>query len=269
VYQWLLDKAFSVKHLQSCFHSVVTVPCLAFVLDVQELGSARLRAALSARDDTPFIEEYVLPLLSKLASDSLCRGTCKQPLAQLLTVMYQTPGFIRCLQHYLEATALATGSMSSGSESCSGSVGCFLLNVAAHVPGARADPELLQLLEPLERLGGAGAAAVHQLKVLLAGVMSSSTKTAAAGSGGWGEGQGPGGDDGGTGSAVGTAGEAGSTGEGSEKVLQAAAGGAGMVGLEDLRMQAGGRHDNDHVDFRDIKIMVTSEEVRDGAPIMF
>jgi len=35
-----------------------------------------------------------------------------------------------------------------------------------------------------------------------------------------------------------------------------------MVAVEDLLQCAGGRHDNDHQDFRDIRVMVTSEEVR-------
>lgn len=38
----------------------------------------------------------------------------------------------------------------------------------------------------------------------------------------------------------------------------------GLVGLDDLRMQPGGRHDNDHFDYRSIGIMITSAEVRLG-----
>lgn len=37
---------------------------------------------------------------------------------------------------------------------------------------------------------------------------------------------------------------------------------AEMISVEDLRLQAGGRHDNDYTDFRSISIMITSEEVR-------
>lgn len=40
-----------------------------------------------------------------------------------------------------------------------------------------------------------------------------------------------------------------------------AANGAGLVALEDLRLQPGGRHNNDHTDYRSISIMITSEEV--------
>jgi hypothetical protein len=38
-------------------------------------------------------------------------------------------------------------------------------------------------------------------------------------------------------------------------------GALGLVAVEDLWQTAGGRHDNDHQDFRDIRVMVTSEEV--------
>ena len=33
------------------------------------------------------------------------------------------------------------------------------------------------------------------------------------------------------------------------------------LGIEDIRMRAGGRHDNDHSDFRSIRIMPTIEEI--------
>lgn len=45
-----------------------------------------------------------------------------------------------------------------------------------------------------------------------------------------------------------------------------AANGAGLVALEDLRVQPGGRHNNDHTDYRSISIMITSEEVRGMGP---
>ena len=88
------------------------------------------------------------------------------------------------------------------------------------------------MVEPLEKLtssaaaGAAGAAAVKQLKVLLAGVSAASDSKVEESQGGGGAARG------------------------------------GMVALEDLAAAAGGRHDNDHADYRDIKVMVTSEEVR-------
>jgi hypothetical protein len=118
--------------------------------------------------------------------------------------------------------------------SSTSALGCFLLNVAANVEGARTDPELLQMVEPLGKLatscaaGAAGAAAVEQLRVLFAGVSSASEDTVEGGKG-----------------------------------VQGRQGGGGMVALEDLAAAAGGRHDNDHADYRDIKVMVTSEEVRE------
>ena len=134
-----------------------------------------------------------------------------------------------------------------------GPVGCFLLNIAANVPGAKSDPEVLQLLGPLEKLGGAGETAVRQLKVLLAGVMATTAAATPAGAGG-------GRNSGGT-SDSNAGGEAeGHVGVGTS--VSAAAASGGMVALEDLCMQAGGRHDNDDAEFRDIKIMVTSQEVR-------
>ncbi|GFH22996.1 helicase ATP-binding domain-containing protein [Haematococcus lacustris] len=42
--------------------------------------------------------------------------------------------------------------------------------------------------------------------------------------------------------------------------------GGQTLALEDLRVQAGGRHDNDAPNFRDIKIIPTSEEPRADHP---
>lgn len=39
-----------------------------------------------------------------------------------------------------------------------------------------------------------------------------------------------------------------------------------LVGLQEVKLQPGGRHDNDHADYRSIAIMITSEEVRGRGP---
>jgi hypothetical protein len=176
----------------------------------QEHGPLRLRAALSLSDDLHFVRSSVVPLLERLASPALRRGTCRQPLALLLGAMYSVPGLMACLRTALEKEVVADAAGAAA-------VGWFVLSVASYVEGARDDGEVGGMVEVLEAAGGGAAAAAEQLKVLRAG----------------GEGAGR-----------------------EEPSLWSR-----MLGLEDLKMRAGGRHDNDKTNFRDIQIMVTSEEV--------
>jgi hypothetical protein len=180
----------------------------------QEHGLRRLRAALSSSDSHAFMRDYVVPFLAVLGSDALARGTCKQPVAQLSEAVYQVPGLLGCLHAAVAARAVPDPAP----------VGLLLLRVAAAVEGARTDPAVRQLVEPLKAMGGGGAAAARQLEVVLAG--------AAAGEGGGGGG----------GAALDVSG----------------------LAVEDLQMHAGGRHDNDQADFRSIRVMPTSDEVRRG-----
>jgi hypothetical protein len=101
--------------------------------------------------------------------------------------------------------------------------------VSAQVDGAKTNPEVLKMIQPLQRLGGGGADAAAQLMVLTysAGEASSSAV------------------------------------HGPTDQEEPARDVGGMIAVEDLQMQAGGRHDNDKTNFRDIKIMVTSDEVGD------
>lgn len=139
-----------------------------------------------------------------------------------------------CVLDALEADS------SSQQLGCVAPLGWLALNTALHVPGARRDPLLLRMAAALAARGGAAAAAAAQLKVLLAASQpaagssssnSSSKESAAA----------------------------------TMQVDAAAFVDAGepseLVAVEDLLQAAGGRHDNDHQDFRDIKVMVTSQEV--------
>ena len=103
--------------------------------------------------------------------------------------------------------------------------------MASQVEGARADPLFLDFIQPLEKHAGGAVEAARQLKVLLAAAIA-----VADGSG-----------DGNPAAAA--AAEAAGTGDGA------------LLGVEDLLLFAGGRHDNDHADYRAISIMVTSEEV--------
>jgi hypothetical protein len=98
------------------------------------------------------------------------------------------------------------------------------------VEGAKTNPEVLKMIEPLHQLGGGGADAAAQLRILTYSPAEASSS-------------------------------AGPCPTDQEGVMTRDVG--GMIAVEDLQMQAGGRHDNDHANFRDIKIMVTSDEVRD------
>jgi hypothetical protein len=55
----------------------------------QELGAKLLKAALSCSDDTGFIRDHLLPFLKLLGCDALGRGTCKQPLIELVQTIYE------------------------------------------------------------------------------------------------------------------------------------------------------------------------------------
>lgn len=56
---------------------------------LQELGAKRLKAALSCSDDAVFIRDSLLPFLKLLGCDALGRGTCKQPLIEVVQTIYQ------------------------------------------------------------------------------------------------------------------------------------------------------------------------------------
>jgi hypothetical protein len=68
----------------------------------------------------------VAPLLEKLGGDALCRGTCQQPLVQLLTTMYSVPGFLGCLHAALVEQVVTD-------REAVAAVGWFVLSVASQV----------------------------------------------------------------------------------------------------------------------------------------
>jgi hypothetical protein len=186
---------------------------------MQEHGARRLQEALAACcGGVVFVRDKLVPLLQRLGSDALCRGTCQQPLAQLLGVVYRVPGLLGSLRAALEARHVQ-------GPAAVAAVGWFVLQVASQIEGARSDPEVQQLLPPLEAAGGAAAAAAQQMRVLLGSSNAAAGGAAAPGS-------------------------------------SAAGGPAAMLAVADLQAMAGGRHDNDREDFRDIAIMPTAEEVR-------
>ena len=140
-----------------------------------------------------------------------------------------------CVLDALEADS------SSQQLGCVAPLGWLALNTAQHVPGARSDPLLQRMAAALEPRGGAAAKAAAQLKVLLA----ASQPAAASGSSS-------------SDASAATPMQVDVNAAGAAEVGGAA---AGLVAVEDLWQTAGGRHDNDHQDFRDIRVMVTSTEV--------
>ncbi|KAG2495742.1 hypothetical protein HYH03_006339 [Edaphochlamys debaryana] len=103
-------------------------------------------------------------------------------------------------------------------------VGWWLLVLASQVEEVRRSADVLRLAELLQSHGGDATKVAQQLKVVLAGAAAAAEAAATAG---------------------------GSTGSKT---------GAGGVALEDLLLGPGGRHDNDHVDYRSITVLPTSEE---------
>jgi hypothetical protein len=111
-------------------------------------------------------------------------------------------------------------------------LGWLVLNLALHVRGARDHADLTPIADALEPRGGAASKAAALVRVLRA-----PPQPACAGGGDAGAGDDQGADD--------------------MQVDEA----VGVVAVGDLWQTAGGRHDNDHQDFRDIEVMVTSQEV--------
>jgi hypothetical protein len=95
----------------------------------------------------------------------------------------------------------------------------------------------------LEPRGGAAAKAAAQLKVLLAASQPAAASGSSSSS---------------SDASTATPMQVDVNAAGAAEVGGAA---AGLVAVEDLWQTAGGRHDNDHQDFRDIRVMVTSQEV--------
>jgi hypothetical protein len=197
----------------------------------QEFGAKRLRSALSCCADLTTIQTLLVPFLSLLGSDALMRGTCRQPLIDLLQSIYQVPGFMTSLQQTLADTTKGSLSSEAGT-----AIGWLVLNVASQVEGTRADPIFLDFIEPLAEHGGGAAVAAAQLRVLLAAAIATADGGVA-------------GDE-----------EAGTAAVRTQGAADAAD--RDLLGVEDLLLSAaGGRHDNDYADYRAVKFMVTSDEV--------
>lgn len=195
-------------------------------LCMQEHGLRRLKAALASSDDPAFVKGSIIPFLLVLGRDSLCSGACKLPLAQVLEACYRVPGLLGVLYVTLQAEGLLDAKEGSA-------VGWLLLTLAQQLEDARTDTTIAQCIAPLKELGGAAATAAHKLEVVLAA--SAAGAGPAAGVESTANGHAPSG-----------------PGQGQGPMIEA---------LEDLQQQAGGRHSNDHADFRSIRIMVTSDEV--------
>eukprot|EP00775_Hariotina_reticulata_P004273 gene4273-4526_t len=218
-----------MKAMVDCFDSE-PVDLLYRLTNPREQGVKRIKAALSCSDDANFVRDLLLPFLSLLGRDELARGTCRLPMQQLLQTMYEVPGMFSCLVRILEAD-------SNGSGVALGDVtplGWLALNTVMQVPGARSDAVMLQMMTALQSHGGGAASAAAQLKNLLAASQPSAAGDDAAG-------------------ANGVEAAAMQVDQQSEQPQR-------MVAVEDLLQCAGGRHDNDHQDFRDIRVMVTSQE---------
>jgi hypothetical protein len=108
-------------------------------------------------------------------------------------------------------------------------IGWALLVVASSNADARTDPDLADVVQPLQELGGPATAAGQQLQVVLAPAQPGRFSSVD-----------------------------GSNGQGG---VAAVAPGP-VLSLEDLQIQgSGGRHDNDDPDFRSIKLLPTADEV--------
>lgn len=143
----------------------------------------------------------------------------------------QVPGLFSCLCTALEADPANDSSLNAAS--FLGDVaplGWLALNAALNVPGARQNDLISRMADALSNRGGTAAKAAAQIRVLLAPAQAAANAAS------------------------------------DMDVDSAAAGGTetspAVVAVEDLWQTAGGRHSNDKQDFRDVQVMVTSDEVR-------
>jgi hypothetical protein len=161
-------------------------------------------------------------------------STCDQPLSPAYDTVFapdmQVPGLFSCLCIALEEDPANDPSL--GAASFLGDVaplGWLALNTALNVPGARQDELISRMANALSNSGGAAAKAAAQIRVLLAPAQAAANAA-------------------------------------SDMDVDSAPAGAetspAVVAVEDLWQTAGGRHSNDKQDFRDVQVMVTSDEVR-------
>jgi hypothetical protein len=108
-------------------------------------------------------------------------------------------------------------------------LGWLALNTALNVPGARQNDLISHMTDALSNHGGAAAKAAAQIRMLLAPAKAASNAASDMDV---------------------------------DSAAAVAESGPAVVAVEDLWQTAGGRHSNDKQDFRDIQVMVTSDEVR-------
>lgn len=156
---------------------------------------------------------------------SLARFFIKAERGHLLFCLsVQVPGLLQCLCKALETSGSTLGDVAP--------LGWLALNTALHVQGARQNEAIGRMAEALATHEGAAARAAAQIRVLLAPAQSTTASAQPM------DVDGP--------------------------ADAAAESDAAFVAVDDLWQTAGGRHDNDHNDYREIQIMVTSQEVRGG-----
>jgi hypothetical protein len=145
--QWLChdNERLPVLAQTQCFTPGKTRVLLCNESTSQRFGRTRLRAALASGGDPAFVAVHVEPLLRALGSDELCRGSCQAPLEQLVEDMYTVPGFGACLVAALRQPP-PPGLRSEGWVG----VPWFAVTVARTLAPARSDPDLHELLRALE-----------------------------------------------------------------------------------------------------------------------
>ncbi|KXZ51993.1 hypothetical protein GPECTOR_10g1015 [Gonium pectorale] len=198
--------------------------------------SARFLQALLAYDDPPDLlyrlsdpKERGMALLKQALMQSAGPQWVAQYVVPLLRLLggEALSGSMAPLLAVLEALfrvpgllQCLDGAITAGKVADASPVGWFLLTLASQLEEVRQSPEVKQLADTLLARGGDAEKVARRLKVVLAG-------TAATGGPDW---------------------------------MHPAAVDREGLALEDLIAGPGGRHDNDHVDYRSIKIQPTSDE---------
>lgn len=195
-------------------------------LPFQEDGERQLRTAISLISQDPsWVPRYMLPFLGLLGVDALGRGGCRAPLIRLLCTIFNFPGLLDAI-HSALASAPTTNASTPNPVQWS-PLGWFLLTVATESTPARAE------LSSFEQLG-----AIMDKMQQLCGACAKAAEHLQV--------------------VLGVS----STGEGGQADSSTTVPTA--MAVEDLHIQAGGRHSNDSPDFRAIKILPTADEVMCG-----
>ena len=114
-----------------------------------------LRESLTVDDSSEYVLRSVLPFFARLGGDDVCRGTCKNDLAKIVTTIYETPGLIAALVGATTTTTTTTTDDAAGA-----AVSWFVLKLTTQCAEARCDEQVMELAKALVARGAPRAASI-------------------------------------------------------------------------------------------------------------